>query len=208
MSGQMFKIYMKQNFKIDNNFAGRVVGQLAAEKKKTTIAVILIVLMALMWIRFLAGKGPASASAANVTAAEIAAVTAQKGAKVTFIELPVIEGRNDSLSRDFFAANGFRQFGQARGSTGQGEVTSLSNGKEDVMKIVARRLKLEAIMMALPPQAFINDKLATAGDKLDVLDGTRSFEFKVISIDANSVTIGFEQSEFKLKLLETAASEK
>ena len=102
---------MKHNVKSGNDRANRLVGRLAAEKKKTVTAVCLIVLMVFMWARVLGKKTPAIAKAAprqKDVEQDISESNSQL--KISFIELPKVPGRNDELTRDFFAANGWRDF--------------------------------------------------------------------------------------------------
>jgi len=49
---------MRRNVKHNGHRAKRLVGQLAAEKKKVVMALCLISVMALMWIRVLTKKAP------------------------------------------------------------------------------------------------------------------------------------------------------
>ncbi len=55
---------MKEN--VRDSGVGGLMRQLAAEKKKTVLALCLIVLMAVMWVKVLGGKGPKTAAAALI----------------------------------------------------------------------------------------------------------------------------------------------
>ena len=54
---------MKQNFRNSTNETNRIVGQFTPEKKKTVLAVCLVILMAFMWIKVFVRKKPATANA-------------------------------------------------------------------------------------------------------------------------------------------------
>ena len=118
---------MEQNLR-----SNKIVSRLAAEKKKTVCALCLIALMAFMWVRVLFKKGPESVEA-TPTAKKL-----DSEFKVSFVELPEVEGRNDVLTRDFFAANGWQNFirdGEGENLAGIKEVSVVSRGtKEDKEK--------------------------------------------------------------------------
>jgi hypothetical protein len=194
---------MAQNVKNTVNGANRLVSRLAAEKKKTVTAVCLIALMIFMWARVLGKKSPVTADAShrqeNVN---------QDGSgsnvelKVSFVELPKIQGRNDVLTRDFFAANGWRNFNRNQENPANKEVSVFSkDGNEEIVRRVAQRLKLEAIGLDGNPQAFINGKLLSVGDKFLVRNGGNKYECEVVVIEENVVVIKCGESEIKLKVM-------
>ena len=111
---------MKQNLRNSGNGGNRLLGQLATEKKKTIIAVCLIAVIVFMWVRVPGRKMPQSTKAA-VTAQEVTESQANSELKISFIELPKVEGRNDVLTRDFFAVDDWRDFmrsGEGKSSGG------------------------------------------------------------------------------------------
>jgi hypothetical protein len=200
---------MKRNLGNNGNGANKFVSRLAAEKKKTVCALCLIGLMVFMWVRVLSKRTPQGAEAALIVR-QPPAGQLNSELKVAFIELPEIKGRNDVLTRDFFAANGWRGFlGDGRGLTNVGEsgVVSGDSGKE-VGKRVAEKLKLEAIMSGENPQAFINDVLLSVGDKLPLRDRDNTYECEVVGIEADRVFIRCGQTEIQLKLAETLEADR
>lgn len=54
---------MKQNIRNNTSGPNRIIAKLGAEKKKTVIALCLITVMVLMWVKMLGGKTPRSAEA-------------------------------------------------------------------------------------------------------------------------------------------------
>jgi hypothetical protein len=195
---------MEQNVKNTVNGANRLVGRLAAEKKKTVTALCLIALMVFMWARVLGKKIPVTAAASqrkeNV---DQDVLGSNMELKISFIELPKIPGRNDVLTRDFFAANGWRNFIRHEKNPGNKEVSVFSkDGNEEVVRRVAERLKLEAIAIGSDrnPQAFINGKLLSVGDKLFVRHGANKYECEVVGIEENVVVIKCGEAEITLKL--------
>lgn len=167
----------------------RLKDHLAAEKKKTAIAVALIILMIFMWIRVFGSKGPDAVKAA-VSQQTNANINNEKVNKIEFIELPRVEGRHDVLARDFF-----RMDGRFSGDASIVSTDASTNGVREV----AEGLKLDAISMGERPEAFINDRLMKVGDVITV-EGSKSYQCKVLSISESSVILKFEETEIELKL--------
>ncbi len=170
---------------------GRLMGQLAAQKKKTTMAVCLILVMAFMWVKVLTPNVPNSAAAAAV---DDAAGLSESPLKLTYVELPVVEGRNDTLTRDFFTVG--KEF--LRG----GAVVDIvaGGGNEELTRRIVEKLKLEAIAFGENPQAFINDEMVSEGDKLSVKEGANEYEFTVVKIGQSTVFMRCGEAEITLKL--------
>ena len=197
---------MKQNLKNNGNGANRLFSQLAAEKKKTICALCLIAVMALMWARLLGKKKLEGAEAGVMSQVVNLKGESNSELKMSFIELPKVKGRNDVLTRDFFASGGWQDFiraGEGGNLTGTGEVNIVSrNGNEEVVRRIAEKLKLQAIGLGENPQAFINDKLLSVGDKLLVREGVNGYECKVVGIEESMVSIRCGEAEIQLKLMQ------
>ena len=198
---------MNQKLKNWGNLGDRLFGQLAAEKKKTVMAVCLITVMVFMWVRVFSKKGPQSAQAARSMRVASDTSGSEPELKISYTELPEISGRNDVLTRDFFASNGWQWFDRsAEGIRRSGieEVTVLSkDGSEETANRIAQELNLEAISAGGNPQAFINDKLLNVGDKLSVSDGTNMYECEVIGIRETEVLLRCGEAKIRLKLTQT-----
>ena len=191
---------MKQNVRNDGKGASRLFSRLAAEKKKSVVALCLIVLMGFMWVRVLMKKTPESAEAA-VGQEEVKPNTSEL--KISFIELPKVAGRNDVLTRDFFAANGWQDF-----IDGKNEVSVVSkDDDEEIVKRIVEKLKLEAIVLGKNPRALINDKLLSVGDKLLVVDGADTYECEVVGIEEKTVSIRCLEAERTLKLTQASTTD-
>jgi len=194
---------MKQNVRGDGKGANRVFSRLAAEKKKSIVALCLIALMGFMWVRVLLRKTPESAEA-SVGQEEVkpGRLGSNSQLKISFIELPKVAGRNDALTRDFFAADDWQSFMSG------GEVNVVSrNGDEEIVKRVAEKLKLEAIGLGENPQAFINDKLLSVGDKLLVAEGADTYECEVVGIEEKMVFIRCGEAEITLRLTQASVTD-
>lgn len=198
---------MRQNRKNNGNQANRLFGQLAAEKKKTVTALCLIAVMAFMWIRVLSRNTTETAQAAPGQGKSDADISeSNSDLKISFIGLPKVTGRNDVLTRDFFAAGSWQNFIRNKeGKNGVGKEVSVisKGGNEEVVRRIADKLRLEVISLDENPQIFINGKVRSVGDKLLVRDGVNTYECEVAGIEENVVLIKYGEAQITLKLTQT-----
>ena len=185
-----------------NNGSGgnRLLVQLAAQKK-AVIAFCLIAVMAFMWLKVLVKKAPQAAQAAP--AAKQVEPNGQMNSrlKVSFIDLPKVAGRNDVITRDFFDVDGWQEFvGDKEGNGIKDVNVAPGEGSEEVVRRVVGKLKLEAIVLGKNPQAFINGKLLSRGNKLLIGDGAMTYECEVVGIEENAVFMRCGKSQITLKL--------
>jgi hypothetical protein len=195
---------MRRNVRNNGNRTKRRVNRFASEKKKVAIALCLIMVMGFMWIRVLTRKAPQSAAGATIEAEPSSArKPANKEVEITFTELPKVAGRNDGITRDFFDAGNWESFiDRQRKRNGIEEVNIYSkDGNDEVVRKVAGKLKLEAIMVSEKPRAYINGEVVEVGDKMVIGDGPDKIECDVVSIEENSVVIKCRQAEIILKLV-------
>lgn len=181
----------------------QALGHLVADNKKAVLAGGLVVIMLIMWVRLLTGSKPdASAAATSQTSAVQKEETPP--VKVRFSQLPVIEGRNDRIRRDFFSADavvGFRGDSARQNTSTDTEVRmGTDRQNQEVIARVAQKLRLEAVMSSENPRAFINDRLLGVGETLSVRDGATSHVFEVLAIQKDSVLVGCNGKQVTLKL--------
>lgn len=198
---------MARSTKTSRRLTGRVLNRLALGGKKTVVALALIGVMAVMWVRVLAGHKPGAAAAAGEPTPQVAA-RPEFTPKIRLIELPKVVGRNDSIYRDFFTMQDracFRPNGSARtaGTDPEVRVTVTNHAQEVVHRVVQKqKLRLEAVLHGTEaPQIFLNDQLLRVGDKFTVKDETDSVEFEVLRIYENSVLVGSGGAQLKLEVL-------
>jgi hypothetical protein len=194
---------MKQNLKNIGNGPNRLFNQLAAEKKKTILALCLIALMVFMWIKLFAKKAPKAAEAALTAKQQDQKEQENPRIKISFIELPQIQGRNDVITGDFFDPNGWKGFiPEGKNSASKGQANgSVRNSVGLRSRLIRAGLKLEAIEMGRNPHAFINGKLLSMGDKFSLKDEQDSFECEVVRIEKNLVVISCGKVEVEIKLI-------
>jgi len=194
--------------------ANRLIGQVTAEKKKAVVASCLVAVMAIMWVRVLTKQAPEAAEAAFVTEQLNVEGAVNQNLHVSFIELPQVAGRNDVINRNFFASNDWRYFegGKERNLAVIEEVNIVSkNGNEEVIRKIAEKLKLEAIVvLSNNPRAFINNKVISVGDKVLIRDGVDIYECEVIEIQEkeNKVVIKCREAEVTLRLTQVSMIDK
>jgi len=182
---------MKETVKDSGQDVGGLMGRFNAQKKKTIMAACMILVMVFMWLKILRPNTPDSAAADVVGGA---VQQAQSKSKIIYVLLPVVTGRNDTLTRDFFAIG--------EGFIGGRAVVNVISGPEaeEMIKRIAEKLKLEAIVSGKNPQAFINDVLVSEGDKLVVKEADKEYEFVVVKIGYDMVFIKCQETEITLKL--------
>jgi hypothetical protein len=191
---------MGQNMRNNGSGGNRLLVQLAAQKK-AVIAFCLIAVMAFMWLKVLVKKAPQAVQAAP--AAKQVEPNGQMNSrlKVSFIDLPKVAGRNDVITRDFFDVDGWQEFVGDKEGNGIKDVNVASGeGSEEVVRRVVGKLKLEAIVLGKNPQAFINGKLLSRGNKLLIGDGAMTYECEVVGIEENAVFMRCGKSQITLKL--------
>jgi len=202
---------MKQNVSYKSNGTKRLFDRLAAEKKKSVMALCLIALMTVLWVRVLTRKSPQGAEAAPV--ADVPSLEDKSSGKsqIYYVELPRVAGRHDVIARDFFASNGWRDFvgGKGRNLASVEEVNIISRDvSEEVIRKVAEKLKLGAVMLSNTPLAFINDKVRKIGDEVLINDGVDKYECEVVEIRENTVVMKCREAEIKLKLMPVSTTDK
>ncbi len=182
---------------------GRLAGYLIRDGRKTGIAVALVAVMAVMWLRVLTGQKPQSAGAGPSSPQRIEAV-ADDQPSMRFVELPVQPGRNDRIHRDFFTAHNWSDFSSGSRSQGTGPKpdvgTAPADRTEEVVAKLARTLQLEAVLWSADPQAFVNDRLVRIGDTLALREGADFYPFEVVEIQKDAVLVTCGDSRFTLKL--------
>ena len=195
---------MKQNARNNSLGGNRFFSHLAAEKKKAVLALCLISLMAFMWIKVLTKTTPQAADAELIAELMSMETQSEPELEISFIELPRVAGRNDMVTRDFFASDGWHNFVGGRGpksvAVEEIDIVSKNDDQEVIRREVADNLKLEAIVSSEDPLAFINDKVLRAGDKMFVSDEIESYECEVVEIKENMVIIRCMEAMITLKM--------
>ena len=186
----------RQNTKTSNSAHSVVVKQLGADKKKTVVAICVLVLMVFMWIRAFSKSDSDNVSASQHK--EAVATESEKQLVISFVELPDVRGRNDILTRDIFTVRSWENFS---GTASSGVSSLTAKGDEKRAKQIVSKLRLEAIEISDPPKVFINDRLLGIGDKLQISDAGSIFECEIMSIEKNRVFLKCMDIEIELKFI-------
>jgi type II secretory pathway pseudopilin PulG len=192
---------MKPNITNVNNSSG-LTKRSPLKKGKIVTAVGLIVIMAFMWGRVIINRKASKneAKAATIRATQEAQATQQQkqpDVKITFVQLPVVPGRNDVLTHDIFTAKKWKGF-PAGTDTGTSEVTLL-NDNEYINKI-AKTITLDAIIAGQNPEAFIQSQLVSVGSKLHVNYNDQIYEFTVAEIHETKVVLRLNDFAVDIKM--------
>lgn len=185
--------------------ANRAMSYLVADGKKTVVAVGLVAIMAMMWFRVLTGRKPQSAAATQPSEQTQKENTAS--VNLRFHDLPTIPGRNDRIDRNFFAVENWDLFSRDvrrhTSSTGSEVHVVAPNRTQEVIVKVAQRIRLEAVLWSDNPQIFANDQLYRVGDTLELKDGTDTYVFEVVQIEADSVLVRCREQQLTLMLAQS-----
>lgn len=192
---------MKQNVKQPGR--NQTLARLMAEKKKIVIAVVLISVMAIMWVRVLAKKNTASAVVTPFAPQAAAAEEIQPKIKLTYITLPYVTGRNDMLSRDIFAGSKWEGFGAAANGARQSKEIIKSGHEQvsDTIEKIGKELKLDAIFSGKNPQASVSGMLVSPGGKLTVKYEGEKYEFNAVMMSENAVVLECKGVQVKLNMV-------
>ena len=198
---------MTPNRVMQSQAAGALMDHLTRDTRKTVLAVGLLALMAFMWVRVLIGRKPVAAGAAPPSEQNAAGV---EETSVTFrpVDLPQIPGRTDTIHTDFFVIHDRAPF-QTEVSRDAGTATEVQNRSQDrteeVIRRIAQKLRVEAVLRTDDPQVYIRDRFLDVGQTLVVKEGAESFEFEVreIQADAEAVIVECRGLRLTLKLAQS-----
>ena len=199
---------MKRNPRHRGRPRNGILGRLAAEKKKSITALCLVAIMALMWIRVLIKGSPGKAEGSPAAGGTVVDTEPTEKVKVSFIELPEVTGRNDVITRDFFACDRWQEFridADSKKPVGNGEVSSITeDGIEETIGRVAKEMELQVVESGDNPHVQINDRLLSVGGILPVSYGGKKYEFEVVRIEGEEVQMRYEGIDVVLRLAQPA----
>jgi len=193
---------MKHALQNKNNNAN-IINHLVAEKKKVAMVLGLVVLMTIMWVRVLSKDGPDSANAS----ANGPAVNTKKPQKpdneICFVELPIVAGRNDVLTKNVFEVKNWQSF-MTGSNFGLNEInknkSTLDEIENNKVEMVSKNLRLDAIELGSDPKAFINGRLLSAGDEFVLRIGENVFQCRIKEVAENLVVVDFKGTDISLRL--------
>lgn len=194
--------------------------RLAASKPKVIIAVVLITIMTLMWVRVLVrSKSDAKAAQSKADSALVNSYAGKQNKqpeiRLSYIELPVVKGRNDCLTRDIFRSQNWKAFSSVTDpDPATGENTTESTNRYDIYKTrirqIAKTMALDLISIGRDgrtSQALIENKLVSVGSKVAVKYNKQTYEFVVTEIKQNKVVLKWENFSITLTMAQPELAE-
>ncbi len=192
--------------------------RLAASRPKVIIAIVLVTIMALMWVRVLV-RNKSDAKAAQTESALVNAYADKQNKQpkiiLSYIELPVVKGQNDCLTRDIFRAQNWKAFSSVTDpDPATGENTAEGSDKYGIYKTrirqIAKTMTLELISIGRhgkTSQALIENKLVSVGSKVAVKYNKQTYEFVVTEIKQNKVVLKWENFSITLTMAQPELAE-
>lgn len=187
-----------------------VTGTMPSISPKTMAMVVLLSVMGILWGRvLLKGKGgPASAKAQDVNGQQPVVVETRDASDVLIeaVKLPVLEGRNDVLTKDLFSTSNWTAFDlDSKDTESSNPVKPVENDREAVLKRITGRLTLEAVVcdgQGKPLQAFVDDKILTVGMSLTVQEGPDRYELTLTKLSEKEAVLKWQDISVVLKMAE------
>lgn len=188
-----------------------LLGHLPAKKAKIIIAAVLMTAMVFMWVKVLFGENTKDAKGVVLGSADARNQSAKPDekpvVKISYVQLPVVPGRNDVLAKDIFTSQNWIAFDWGDGeNAGNVEIVSPDeNGRqmhENNIRQIAERVTVDAISadQSGKIQAFIQDDVVSIGSKLTVEHNGYAYEFIVIEIQTDKVVLGWKNCTVTLQI--------
>lgn len=186
-----------------------VAGPLQNVTPKTMAMVVLLTVMGILWGRvLLKGKGgPASAKAQTTEVQQQIAVPVPVSSEVVIepINIPILEGRNDVLTRDPFSTLNWSAYDLNSNSVSV-PVEVIDNGDETALKRIESRLILEGIAcdeLGHPLQAYVDNKILTVGMSLTVQEGPDQYVLTLSELNEKKAVFKWHDISVVLKMTES-----
>lgn len=184
--------------------------KLPVSKSKVIVAAVLLSVMALMWLKLVLsnrGDNQATVDAATSSNVDLTAGDLKSQSTISYVELPFVEGRNDTLKRDVFMTANWSAFKSLNGAVIQGGNGSGNDSEraitdDDIAKIEGI-IKLDGIIASQSSatrEAFIENKLVSIGSKVAVTYNNRVLELVVTEIHKNKVVLRWEDFKLNVKM--------
>ena len=187
--------------KIEQNNMSNLMSRIPAEKKKLILALGLITVMVLLWVRAFSGggDGPAVAKAGDDNSGVISGANSGKPEMgISYIKLPVVPGRNDVLTRDIFTHKNLNVDDKS-----ESEGYEKTDIQSDYILQIAQTIKLDAIILAEPrdeSQVLLDGKLLSVGSRLSVTYDESVYEFTIKQVYDNRVVLKCNEISVVVKM--------
>lgn len=198
---------MSQTVRTKNGFAAAP-NRFQLPSPKTIAAICLVALMGVLWLRVLT-RGRSGPSAAEAAIVAEAGETVQPAAslRIVPVALPVVGGRNDVLTCDFFSPANWPGLTQSNikpepAAVDLSEQQQLEKQRQ-AFEAMTKTINLDAIIQAsgdTPARVCIDGKVLTQGQTLTVKCQTEKYELTVSEIGEYQVALTWKQWSAILKM--------
>lgn len=196
-----------------NQFTKMHVSGLANMSPKTMAAAVLMCTMVVLWGRvLLSGRnGPESAQAEEAALVEQTPVNTAGATQFKAVELPFLQGRNDTLAADFFSVQRWTAFDFNSSGKTANSVQVAADGMDEKRQLanldtLSKELVLEAVIQSADGsgmQAFIGGKVLKLGQVLTVNRQSHVYDLTVTQIAPQEVILAWRAYSIKLKITES-----
>jgi len=196
----------------------RLIQAIKSDPKRSVVLIVLVLVLVGIWLsRKAEGTGPTVAVASNVAdpiktkprvdrTSDSPEARDHAAALVEWIRQPIVPLNRNlfAVKLDFYAQDGTKTKSTLRAPTGDGfwddlakSMTSQADQKKERqflvenLRLEAVQLRLQSIMMGVPPKALINGQL--------VMEGSVVASFRVLKIEPRRIIV--EREGIKLELL-------
>ncbi len=178
-------------------------------RSKIIVAVALLAVMSLMWLKLVLSNRGDNQATVDAATSEVdqAGGNSKLETVISYVELPFVEGRSDTLKRDIFMTGNWGAFKALKGAVapsrnGSGNDAARAITDEDIAMIESI-IKLDGIIASQNSatcEAFIENKLVSIGSKVAVNYNNRVLELVVTEIHKNKVVLRWKEFKLNVKM--------
>lgn len=169
---------------------------------KTIVAAALLLLMGVMWLRVFFGNGKPAQALAYVETKQTEDVKVEPAVDIEPVPLPIIAGRHDRLTKDYFAVALWPQQQQLQPQDVQRHLENhAERQRRDFISTLPSRLNIEVVLMPTgqePAKVCLNGKVLAEGQALILKDKDQIYELIITQIKPHAITIVCDQETIVL----------
>jgi len=182
---------------------------------KMVTATILLIMMAILWLRvFLRGRsGPAMARANGAESVQVSLPAADpmvRSVSIHPVSLPVVPGRHDRLAIDPFVFDRAKWYGPVEDTQPENTGISKTDAEEQKhranLQRISERLVLEAVVKdtnGVPIKACVNGTVLFKGSTIQVKENGEIYELTVTEVRATEIKLVWQVFDLTIKMPST-----
>jgi len=188
-----------------------LLGRLPAKKTKVIFAIVLTTVMTFMWVKVLLAEKAKKAE--DISLSRLAAqnqsqeLVEKPRINVSYVEIPVVPGRNDVLTKDIFTSQNWTAFKWSNDKNSENvEILPQDDDGRLVHEKNVRQIAESVTVDAISTdhygrvQAFIRDDVVSFGSKLKIEHNGCVYEFIVTEIKQDKVVLGWKNCTVTLQM--------